>query len=128
MSDPTFCSTLRQKRPGVVRKWFTSEALGKRFNLYVTNKAKRTIEKNGGLIFSQKLLLALTEQGLTREEAYKVVQTAAMKSRATGKLFKDLVLDDKDALRHLKKEEIEKIFDTRSYLKHVDTAFRRFGL
>ena len=49
MSDPTFCSTLRQKRPGVVRKWFTSEALGKRFNLYVTNKAKRTIEKNGGL-------------------------------------------------------------------------------
>jgi len=89
---------------------------------------RKNIEKNGGLIFSQKLLLALTEQGLTREESYKVVQTAAMKSRATGKLFKELVLEDKDALRHLKKEEIEKIFDTRSYLKHVDTAFGRFGL
>lgn len=89
---------------------------------------KKNIEKAQGLIFSQKLLLALTDKGLTREGAYKIVQTAAMKARASGKHLKEIILDDRDALKHLSPVEIEKIFDIRNHLKNVEIVFKRFGL
>lgn len=89
---------------------------------------RKNIDKSGGIIFSQKLLLALTDKGLTREEAYKIVQTVAMKSRNTGRNMRELMLEDREALRHISPEEINKTFDMRNHLKNIDVIFRRFGL
>jgi adenylosuccinate lyase len=89
---------------------------------------KQNIDRSRGIIFSQKLMLAMTEKGLTREEAYKIVQTVAMKSRNTGKQMRELMLEDRDTLKRLSPEEINKIFDLRNHLKNVDVIFRRFGL
>ena len=89
---------------------------------------RKNIDKSGGIIFSQKLLLALTNKGLTRENSYKIVQTAAMKSRNTGRNMRELMLEDREALKHLSPDEINKIFDIRNHLKNVDLIFKRFGL
>lgn len=89
---------------------------------------RRNIDKSFGLTFSQSLLLALTGKGLTREEAYKIVQTAAMKARNSGRNLKEEILESRDAVKHLSKNEIEQIFDIRSQLKNINVIFRRFGL
>ncbi|OGB89120.1 adenylosuccinate lyase [candidate division WOR-1 bacterium RIFCSPHIGHO2_01_FULL_53_15] len=89
---------------------------------------RKNIDRSAGLTFSQKLLLALTDKGLTREEAYKIVQTAAMKARASGRNLKDEILQSREAVKNLKREEIEQIFDVRSHLKNINVVFRRFGL
>src|SRR3989338_8780868 len=89
---------------------------------------RRNIDKSFGLTFSQSLLLALTAKGLTREEAYKIVQTAAMKARNAGRNMKEEILESRDAVKYLAKDEIEKIFDIRNHLKNINVIFRRFGL
>jgi adenylosuccinate lyase len=89
---------------------------------------RQNIDRSRGIIFSQKLMLAMTEKGLTREEAYKIVQTVAMKSRNTGKQMRELMLEDRETLKQLSPEEINKIFDLRNHLKNVEVIFRRFGL
>src|SRR3989338_90022 len=89
---------------------------------------RKNIDRSAGLTFSQKLLLALTDKGLTREEAYKIVQTAAMKARASCRNLKDEILQSREAVKNLKREEIEQIFDVRSHLKNINVVFRRFGL
>jgi len=82
-----------------------------------------------GLIFSQQVMLCLIEKGMTREEAYRIVQELAMRVWQDKELnFKDLVLKDKRILKFLSKEEIEKIFDISYYLRYVDKIFERvFG-
>ncbi|MFH1347967.1 MAG: adenylosuccinate lyase, partial [Candidatus Margulisiibacteriota bacterium] len=80
------------------------------------------------LTFSQKLLLTLIDKGLTREKAYQIVQTAAMKARASGKQLKELILADKAATKHLSEKEIEQVFDIKYYLRNVETIFKRLGL
>jgi adenylosuccinate lyase len=89
---------------------------------------RKNIEKSGGLVFSQRLLLALTEKGLTREESYKIVQTAAMKARASGKELKEEIVSSNEARKYLNQAEIDKIFDYRGFLSNLDIVFRRFGL
>jgi len=89
---------------------------------------RKNIERSFGLTFSQKILLALTDRGLTREDAYKIVQTAAMKARASGKNLKEELLESRDAMKYLKQAEIEEIFDIRNHLKNINVIFRRFGL
>jgi len=89
---------------------------------------RKNIEKGGGLVFSQKILLALTDKGLTREEAYKIVQTAAMKARAAGKELKELLQESNEAAKYLSRQEIDKIFDYRGFLKNIDAIFKRFAL
>jgi adenylosuccinate lyase len=89
---------------------------------------RQNIDRSRGIIFSQKLMLAMTEKGLTREEAYKIVQTVAMKSRNTGKQMRELMLEDRDTLKHLSPVEINSIFDLRNHLKNIEVIFRRFGL
>ena len=89
---------------------------------------RNNIERSSGLTFSQKILLALTDKGLTREDAYKIVQTAAMKARASGKNLKEEILDNRDAMKQLKPEEVEQLFDIRNHLKNINVIFRRFGL
>jgi adenylosuccinate lyase len=81
-----------------------------------------------GLIFSQQVLLTLTQKGASREEAYKIVQRRAMEVWEGKGDFKSLLLADEDLAEHLTTEEIDAIFDVRHHLKHVDTIFERvFG-
>jgi adenylosuccinate lyase len=89
---------------------------------------RKNIERSSGLTFSQKILLALTDKGLTREDAYKIVQTAAMKARASGKNLKEEILESREAMNRLKPEEVAQIFDIRNHLKNINVIFRRFGL
>ncbi|MBU0671954.1 MAG: adenylosuccinate lyase [Candidatus Margulisbacteria bacterium] len=91
-------------------------------------KMKQNIEKSQGLTFSQRLLLTLTEKGLSREESYQIVQSAAMRARSTGKHLKELVLSDKLARKHLSENEINQAFDIKYYLRNVETIFKRLGL
>lgn len=89
-------------------------------------RMQRNLGLTRGLIFSQYLLLALVNKGLTREEAYLLVQDIAMRVWHDETLsFKEEILKDDHIKTYLSKEEIEKIFDMRGYLRHVDTVFKR---
>jgi adenylosuccinate lyase len=81
-----------------------------------------------GLIFSQQVLLTLTQRGVSREEAYRIVQKRAMEVWEGKGTFKERLLDDIDLAGYLSHDEIESIFDLNYHLKHVDTIFERvFG-
>lgn len=88
-------------------------------------RMQQNLEMTHGLIFSQQVLLALAKRGVTREEAYRMVQKQAMRTWKTNKNFKDLVEGDEDITKYLKREEIEEVFDVNSQLRHVDTIFAR---
>ncbi len=83
------------------------------------------MNKFRGLVMSQRVLLALTQAGVSREDAYKLVQRNAMKVWEQGKDFKTELLADKDVLAALSAEEIEEKFDLGYHTKHVDTIFAR---
>ena len=86
------------------------------------------MNKFRGLVMSQRVLLALTQAGVSREDAYKLVQRNAMKVWEEGKDFKTELLADADVLAALSAEEIEEKFDIGYHTKHVDTIFKRvFG-
>ena len=81
-----------------------------------------------GLIFSQQVLLTLVEKGLTREEAYRIVQEKAMKVWEEDLQFKDVLSSDERVRKYLQKEELEALFDIEKYLSRVDYIFSRvFG-
>ncbi len=86
------------------------------------------VESSRGLIFSQQVLLALVDKGMTREDAYKVVQRNAMNSWDQSEDFRALLKSDQEALKHLSKEEMEEIFDYGYYTRYVDDTFQRIGL
>ena len=89
---------------------------------------KANLDKMGGLIFSEAILLLLTRKGLSREEAYGVVQRNAMKVWEKGDDFKTLLSQDEVIKRLLAPEELNAAFNVRSHLKHVEDIFRRvFG-
>ncbi len=89
---------------------------------------ERNMGITGGLIYSQRLLLKLVEKGVTREEAYRMVQRNAMRVWEEGADYKALLRDDPDVSRLLTPAEIDEAFDIGYHLKHVDTIFRRvFG-
>ena len=85
----------------------------------------RNLEKTEGLIFSQSVLLALVEKGISREEAYSLVQKNAMQSWTKGKDFLTLLKKDKKVSSLLTKKEIEKIFNLKAQFKNVDIIFKR---
>lgn len=86
------------------------------------------MNKFRGLVMSQRVLLALTQAGVSREDSYKLVQRNAMKVWEEGKDFKTELLADADVLAALSAEEIEEKFDLGYHTKHVDTIFKRvFG-
>ena len=78
-----------------------------------------------GLVFSGQLLLALTQKGVSREEAYVLAQRNAMKVWDEGGEFKDLVMNDADIRAKLSAEEIENVFDVKHYLRNVEKVFLR---
>jgi adenylosuccinate lyase len=92
------------------------------------DRMKQNIDKSQGLAFSQRVLLALTDKGLTRERAYQIVQAAAIKARATGRQLKDLLLEDKEARKQLSAKEIDAAFDIKYYLRNIEIILKRIGL
>jgi adenylosuccinate lyase len=89
---------------------------------------KMNLEKMGGLIHSEAILLLLTKKGLSREEAYALVQRNAMKSWEEGGDFKTFLLQDEVVKRLLTRNELETAFDVQGHLKHIDEIFQRvFG-
>ncbi|HEO8419470.1 adenylosuccinate lyase [Niallia sp. FSL W8-0635] len=89
---------------------------------------KRNMDRTLGLIYSQRVLLALIDKGLTREEAYDTVQPRAMESWEKQVPFRGLVDNDAVISSKLTKEEIDDCFDYHFHIKHVDTIFDRLGL
>jgi adenylosuccinate lyase len=89
---------------------------------------KANLEKMGGLIYSEAVLLCLTRKGLSREEAYAVVQRNAMSVWEQGGDFKTVLSQDREVQRLLSREELERAFDAHHQLQHTDGIFQRvFG-
>ncbi len=91
-------------------------------------KMMENIELSKGIIFSQRVLLELIEKGLTRLDAYDIVQKSAMEARETGEHFKDVLLHNEKLKEYLSEDEIEKCFDLKYHLKHVDRIFDKVGI
>lgn len=89
---------------------------------------KKNLERTNGLIFSQSVLLALTKKEMKREDAYRIVQTAAMDVWQSGKDFKEVLLANDEVLRVLSKQEIDELFDLKRSIRNVDYIFERVGL
>ena len=86
------------------------------------------LDKLGGLIHSQRVLLELTQKGMTREESYAAVQRNAMPVWLEGKDFRDLLKADSAIEKYLNHNEIDELFDMSFHMKHIDTIFSRvFG-
>ena len=85
----------------------------------------KNMNKFQGLIMSQRVLLALTQAGLSREDAYRLVQRNAMKVWEEGKDFKSELKNDPEVKKVLANEEIDERFDLEYHTKHVDTIFQR---
>src|ERR1700733_3669792 len=89
---------------------------------------QKNLDRLGGLVHSQRLLIALTQKGASREDAYKLVQRNAMPVWRGEGDFMSLLKKDADVRKYLTDAEIEEQFDLGYHLKHVDTIFRRvFG-
>ncbi|MGH6752858.1 MAG: lyase family protein, partial [Bradyrhizobium sp.] len=95
--------------------------------VYPANMQKN-LDRLGGLVHSQRLLMALTQKGASREDAYKYVQRNAMPVWRGEGDFLTLLKKDPDVKKHLSDAEIEERFDLGYHFKHVDTIFKRvFG-
>jgi len=92
--------------------------------VYPENMMKN-LEKFNGLVFSQRVLLSLTQKNISREDSYSMVQRNSMKVWNEEGSFYDLIKADKEISSILSKEEIDDIFDLNYHLKQVETIFKR---
>ncbi len=92
--------------------------------VYPENMAANLADSRG-LVFSQSLLLALVQKGLSRDEAYRLTQRAAMQVWEEGGTFKERVLADPDIGKILSPADLEKLFDLKHHLRHVKALFQR---
>jgi adenylosuccinate lyase len=88
-------------------------------------RMKLNLESTGGLVFSGQLLLDLVEHGVSREDAYRMVQSHAMRAWKEDLNFRDLVLKDKEIARRVPRRQIERAFDLRRQLRNIDGIFAR---
>ena len=89
---------------------------------------KRNLERLGGLVYSQRILLALTQAGLTRESAYRLVQRNAMEAWNGQGRFIERLGQDRDVAAKLSPSELETLFDPDYHTRNVDFIFARvFG-
>ncbi len=103
------------------------EGLISKLMVYPENMEKN-LNKLGGLVFSQRVLLALTQKGVSREDAYVYVQRNAMKVWEKGANFKEELSKDKDVRKKLSVADLNNIFDMKYHTKNVDFIFKRvFG-
>jgi adenylosuccinate lyase len=96
--------------------------------LVYPDNMRKNLEKTGGMIFSGRLLLKLSQKAPSKEEAYLIVQDNAMKAWNENENFRDLIKDDKRVKKYLSEKEIEECFSLDYYLRNVDYIFKRvFG-
>ncbi len=86
---------------------------------------KKNLDLTGGLIFSQRVMLALTRKGLSREKAYKIVQDKAMESWKNYKSFKDLILENQEIKEYMTKDEISYCFDYNYFIRNMDYIYQK---
>lgn len=89
---------------------------------------KANIEKTGGLIFSQRILISLVNKGIDRDNAYRWVQRNAMKKWLNNEDFRENVHKDEDITKYLSSKEIDDCFDYAYYLRNIDIIMKRFGI
>ncbi|MEJ6951716.1 adenylosuccinate lyase [Natronospora cellulosivora (SeqCode)] len=92
------------------------------------DRMKENLEKTHGLIFSQKVMLALVDKGLTREAAYELAQKNALVAWEKRESYQELIKKDEEIRKHLKEEEINNIFDYQVFLKEIDYIYQKTGL
>jgi adenylosuccinate lyase len=88
----------------------------------------KNLNLTNGLIFSQEVLLSLVQKGITREDAYQLVQKNAMQVWEQNKDFKTLLKSDKDILNLLSVKEIDSLFDLNKVLVNINKVFERLEL
>jgi adenylosuccinate lyase len=96
--------------------------------LVYPEKMRRNLERTHGLVFSQRVLLALVEKGLSRERAYELVQRNAMRCWETGAPFRRLLGEDPAVQEVLRPEELDALFDYGFFTRRTGQIYRRFGL
>ncbi|NQU42230.1 adenylosuccinate lyase, partial [bacterium] len=89
---------------------------------------QRNLEKTQGLLFSQKVMLDLVDKGLSREDAYLIVQRCAMRTWQGEGAFRDNLEQDADAMRHLTAEDLDGIMQYENFLAYIDDIYRRCGV
>jgi adenylosuccinate lyase len=104
---------------------FTSVIKG--LQVYPENM-RRNLELTQGLVFSQRVLIALIDKGLSRQKAYELVQHNAMKAWKQRTSFLELLKADPGIMGKLSDSELESLFDYNYFIRHVDKVFRRLGL
>ena len=95
--------------------------------IYPENMLKN-LNKTGGLIFSQEVLLALVKKGVTREDAYTMVQRNAMQVWEANKDFKTLLKGDTEIMSLLNVNEIDTLFDLNKIMININKIYKRLGL
>src|SRR6202041_4074385 len=91
-------------------------------------RLQENLDKTRGLVHSQRVMLALTQAGVSREDSYRLVQRNAMRAWNGDGTLLDLLKADKDVTAKIPPTELEKLFNLDYHLKHVDTIFKRvFG-
>lgn len=89
---------------------------------------ERNLNQTRGLVFSEAVLLALINQGLTRQDAYAIVQEHATTAWETGADFGDLLKGDARVRAHLDGADIDALFDVRHHVRNIETSYKRMGL
>ena len=92
------------------------------------DRMMENIESTRGVLFSQRVMLAMIDEGASREDAYGVVHRLAMDSWDNGKDFRELLRGSSDVTDRLPSDELEGLFDYKYYVRHVDEIFQRVGL
>ncbi|HEY31568.1 MAG TPA: adenylosuccinate lyase [Dehalococcoidia bacterium] len=96
--------------------------------LVYPDRMKKNMDVTKGLLFSQRVLLALIDKGLGRQEAYRLVQRNAMKAWKGNRRFLNLLMADPEVVAVLPAAELEPLFDYQYYLRYVDDIFGRLGI
>jgi adenylosuccinate lyase len=88
-------------------------------------RMRENLERGGGLVHSQQVLLALTQKGVSRENAYRLVQRNAMRALHGEGSFLEFLKSDPEVSAALSPQQLEALFDVRAHLRNVDTIFER---
>ena len=92
------------------------------------DRMRQNMDATKGLLFSQRVMLALVDKGLSREEAYKIAQRNSSRVLDEGVAFREALEADSDVIERLTREEIDDLFDNSYYVRYVDDTFQRAGL
>lgn len=91
-------------------------------------RMRANLYRSGGVVFSQRVLLALVQKGMSRQDAYRVVQRAALSALDDGQDFRMVVGQASEVRERLSPDELAELFDPAFYLRHLDVTFERVGL